>query len=289
MFVRVAPTDISFDDRWLTYFMKDSFKEYLHIWSLVTIPIRNMISYWVIIDFEEKSEYEDTKSAIDIACSFPLLSNYQIEAMSELSKRYCIPIHKVLNLFMPKFIFSNLEKSSFEPTYDLDYKVFPTKQEKWSRTLLHITSESDFLAKLRDIIFNDSSISTVVIFPDDFSIDDFISRFPEIEKEIMIFKNSLTYSKKIKIFLQALSKEKNIMIWTRKILQYNLARYSRIISVEDSFIRHIYNQSEKYLYSDVLDAVYNAWSFELIHVTSQPSTSLVYKAKKMWFEYKTCI
>jgi len=67
-----------------------------------------------------KNSFElEIKSIIEIQCSFPLLSYYQIVLIQNLSSRYFLPIHKVVNFFLPKFILNRLEKNSFQDILEL--------------------------------------------------------------------------------------------------------------------------------------------------------------------------
>jgi primosomal protein N' len=63
------------------------------------------------------------KSIAQVICSRQILSKYEIKTIYDLSKKYFIHIHKVLNLFLPKFIFNALEKKAFEDMTKEDKKI----------------------------------------------------------------------------------------------------------------------------------------------------------------------
>jgi len=71
----------------------------------------------------------DIRSIVNIICTTPLLAPYQFSLIHSLAKKYFVHAHKVLALFLPKFIFNTLEKKAFEPMIGIEYKPQATNQK----------------------------------------------------------------------------------------------------------------------------------------------------------------
>lgn len=286
MFIKAIPLDISFSEEALTYYIKDDQKKYINIWSVVSIPIKNKISYWIVSGIFKTSDFwtQEIKSIIEVLCSFPLLNKYQIDTIFDLSAKYFLPIHKVLNLFLPKFILNRLEKNSFQDILNINNEILPQKTKN-KPVFLHNISIKSIEETLKENIgdLND----TVIIFPDDFSIESFLNNNQWLGQEAIIYKNSFTYSKKYKTFLDILSKKKNILFWTRKVLQYNLGAFRKLVYIEDSMVKYNYNQFEKYSNLDILKSLIKQNVFELYFISSVPSIEFFYLSKINNYTYKT--
>jgi hypothetical protein len=72
---------------------------------------------------------QNIKSIVGITCSLPILDEYQIKTIYDLSSRYFVNIHKILNLFLPQYIFKSLENKSFIDL-ELVENLKKTKNEK---------------------------------------------------------------------------------------------------------------------------------------------------------------
>lgn len=286
MFINVLPINISFWDEILTYFVKKEQSKFLQVWSIVTIPIRNNIHRWIVIGFASQLPNLDfeIKSIIDVVCSFPIISKYQIWLIFALNNKYFYSLNKVVNLFFPNYIWNRLDKNSFLDIANINYSNQKQGEIKKKPTLIHNISNLKYDEILEKSF--DNLDDCVLIFWDDYSIDSFMEKNSK-KFDAIIYKNSMTYSKKYKVYLQVLSKEKNIIIWTRKILQYNLSAYKKIIFIEDSIVKNNYNQLEKYKNLDIIKFIYLQKQFEIYFVSNIPSIDLFYMSKIEKFEYKT--
>lgn len=286
MYINVLLINVPFWEEILTYYIKNEQTKYVNIGSIVTIPIRNNISYWVVV-WITKNLIDDSfkiKSIIDVVCSFPILNQYQINLIFAISHKYFYSINKIINLFLPNFIYNRFEKNSFQ---DVIY-IENTKKGKITKNrpvFIHNIWNKKYWEIINEEFTNLSD--SVLVFWDDFSIDSFLEKNEELKNEAIIYKNSMTYAKKYKIFLSVLSKKKNIIIWTRKILQYNLSAYKKIIYFEDSLVKNNYNQLEKYKNLDIIKYLYLQNIFDIYFISNVPSLELFYLSKKEKFLYKT--
>lgn len=286
MYINVLPVNISFWEEILTYYIKNEQYKYLNIGSIVTIPIKNNIFHWIVLWFSNKVKNDsfEIKSIIDVVCSFPILDKYQINLIFSLSNKYFYPINKIINLFLPNYIYNRLDKNSFQDILDIKY----TERKSLNK------NKPTFIHNLWKLPYNNiiwkefwSLDDSILIFGDDFSIDSFLEKNPEYNNTAVIYKNSMSYPRKYKIYLDVLSKKKNIIIWTRKILQYNLWAYKKIIYFEDFLVKYNYNQLEKYKNLDIIKSLYLQNVFDIYLISNIPSIELFYLSKKEKFKYKS--
>ncbi len=276
------PFDISFSSReWLDYYAKSTYDGQIFLWSIVEVPLKNTSVFWVVIWIKNEPPKEEEKSICDLICSYPIISEATIRVIKELSILYCLPLHRTLNLFLPKFVFSKLEKWAFLDIVDISLE-HNLKKETWLE-IIHLIN-----GNRTNVLSKELTPWSVLVFPDDLSIDSFLSGKQELIKDILIYKNGLSYSKKYRLFLDVLKRKKDILIWTRKILQYNLARYEKIVYIEDAMIKNIFNYTDKLRNLDVLIALWNTQNFNIKIITTLPSIELLQKRKRYSIKYRTC-
>lgn len=111
MYAEVIPYDASFGTEALTYEVGDSFVTKLQIGHLVKIPYGKKIISGVVCDiFSTKNTDTELKSIQNILYDMPILSAYQLEIIIKISKKYLLPIHRVLQIFVPTRLITRLEK-----------------------------------------------------------------------------------------------------------------------------------------------------------------------------------
>jgi primosomal protein N' len=224
MLLSIIPIDSSIDDEGLTYFAKDILKKELHIGSLVNIPIKENIRYGIVADIlspttEEIPASIDIRSIVSIACSTPLLAPYQFRLIHALAHRHFVHAHKVLALFLPKFIFNTLEKKAFEPMITVtDYESRATGKFRNSKletrnliSFFHNTKNVSLSEYIQDFLKKYSN-NTAIIFPDDLLLSQELQHLTGIEKNATVVKNSHTYTRRYKTWLEARQKKNPILI-----------------------------------------------------------------------------
>lgn len=279
MLIGVIPIDISFWTEYLTYFVADDLYKYIQVWSIVKIPFKNNIIYWLVS--EKQIDYSwEIKSIVDIVCSFPILSQYQIDLIYKISNKYFLPISQVLWFFLPKYIFNKLEKNSFSDTYNIEIKT-NKKVKTWKINYFHIINKN-----LDDFIIDslNNIEDTVLIFWDDFSYNNFVNKF-KINENIWLFSNKLSYTKKYNFFIWLLSWKYRYVIWTRKLLSFNLWKYSNIYYIEDNLLQSSFINFNKISNFDIINSMYLSW-FNVNILTTLPNLGFLYKVKTNKFSYK---
>ncbi|MCK9271959.1 hypothetical protein M0P65_00230 [Candidatus Gracilibacteria bacterium] len=277
MIIEIIPFDISIDNEGFSYFIKDELVDQISIGSIVQVPVKNNVIYGIVAKMNVEYSEQNIKSIVGITCSLPILDEYQIKTIYDLSSRYFVNIHKILNLFLPQYIFKSLENKSF---IDLEL-VENLKKTKNEKTLIFNKSN-----EINSIILNllEKGENIVLIFPDDYMIDDFLEKNKNIEEQAIIYKNKFSSNKKYKTFVNIFNRTKKIIIGTRKVLLYNLKAYEKIIYIEDSFIKYIYSYEHKYKNTDFLKYIGKNGNFDINIVSTIPLVESVYEAMKK--EYK---
>ncbi|MDD2516476.1 MAG: hypothetical protein PHF26_04650, partial [Candidatus Gracilibacteria bacterium] len=202
MLAEIIPLDISIDNEGFIYSIPDEILPYLKIGSLVEIPLKYKSSYGIVakLNVENVRNFE-IRDILNVTCSTSLLSDYQIETIYSLSSKYFINIHKVLSLFLPKFVIKNLERKSFlditeekekiifKPNLkiDLDLKLQKRNTLVFNQTGLN---NLDIIAKICTILEDG-----IFIFQDNFVIEDFLLKYPSFKKNSIILKDKFTYTK----------------------------------------------------------------------------------------------
>lgn len=277
MIIEIIPFDISIDNEGFSYFIKDELVDQISVWSIVEIPVKNKIIYWVIGKMNVEYREENIKSIVWVACSMPILDEYQIKTIYNLSSKYFVNIHKILNLFMPQFIFKSLENKSF-----IDLEKIQIDKKVKNEKLLIFNKSNEINSIILGLIEKWENI--VLVFADDYMINDFLEKNKNIEEQAIIYKNKFTSNKKYKTFVSIFNRTKKIIIWTRKVLLYNLKAYEKIIYIEDSFIKYIYSFEHKYKNTDLLKYIWKNWNFDINIVSTIPLIESVHKAIEK--EYK---
>ena len=215
MLLSIIPLDSSIDDEGLTYFAKDTLKKDIHIGSLVSIPLRDRICYGIVADIIRITEATapideaNLKSIVTVTCSTPLLAPYQFDLVRALAQKHFVHIHKVLALFLPKFIFNTLEKKAFEPMIDMKPLAFEKKARPIS--FFHNTKNIPLAQYIQAFIGKDSR-PYAIIFPDDLLLSGVIKHLSEECQKATIIKNGDTYTKRYKGWLQTSKHANRILI-----------------------------------------------------------------------------
>ncbi len=290
MLLSIIPLDSSIDDEGLTYFAQDSFRKDIFIGSLVNIPIRDNICYGIVADILPKETEttipENLKSIVNIVCTTPLLAPYQFSLVQALASKNFVHAHKVLSLFLPKFVFNALEKKTFEPMLEVtrlqSYKVTKNSRNPKPETrnlisFFHNTKNIPLVEIIQ--FFLKKYENLVIIFPDDLLLSQTLKNLPELQKKSTIVKNSATYTKRYKTWLEASKKTNPILAWTRKLLQYNLGAYEKIIYIEESLSRYTHSYEHIYKNTDIL-AEMSHCGFDVTIYSTVPTTESMYAIKQ---------
>ncbi len=245
MFIEVIPFGGSIDNEWLTYFVRDELAQDIQVGCLVEVPFRKDVDYAIVTKINAPEIQEELKSIVRIITTTPLLSVYQIQTIFEISSYYFIHLHHVLSLFLSKTVVKYLEKKDFKALISKPQTTEKTEQK--IRFYHHADNPSFF-----QILHENIEWKTAIIFPDDFSLNAYFKAFSlDTENELTI-PDSLTDTNKYKAFAVVYNWEKNIIIWTRRLLYYNLSQYENIFYIEDSLHKTAMRFMHTYKHLDIL-------------------------------------
>ncbi|EKD30243.1 MAG: hypothetical protein ACD_78C00113G0002, partial [uncultured bacterium (gcode 4)] len=136
----------------------------------------------------------------------------------------------------------------------------------------HHTSDTPFFQAIRERIKE----GTVIVFPDDFSIEAYLRIHPLDSETTLVIPDKLTETKKYKAFCSVYNGEKNIIIWTRRILYYNLSRYDSILYIEDSLHKSAMRFGHTYKHLEILRRIAPESDFNITILSTLPSIESMY-------------
>ncbi len=248
-------------------------------------------------------EVENIRSIVRIITSTPLLAPYQIYSIFDNATHYFVHTHHILSLFLSKTLVKYLEKQDFKA---LAKSPSPSRRgargevegvegEVNSETknidnliqFYHHTKNTPFLQTIQEQINLPSpsrrgaggevdTHRTLIVFPDDFSIEAYLKACPVDTENTLIIYDRLTETKKYKAFISVYNGEKNIIIWTRRILYYNLSQYDRIFYAEDALHKTAMRFNHTYNHLEILRRMAPRSHLEITIISSLPSIESMY-------------
>jgi primosomal protein N' len=275
MFFAVLPFSHSIGVEPLIYHGGEIQESMVWIGSIVEIPYGKNLEFWIISDtyvdspIDTQSEaFERIKTIHRIVTEKQLLDIYQIQLILKIAKKYMIPIHRILGIFLPRPVLSRLEKKNYEQLIVIPEKPGVSQKQEAPNNGLHIVSDSIVTPDLVERYIN---WSTVIILPDDFAMIPYEKVFWD-DKNILFLKNDMTDTKKAQAWIDIRNWVFPIIYWTRKIIYYNLARYSNILYIEDSLGPDYWHYPIKIQYNDILHIFMEKNNHQTIQViTSVPT------------------
>lgn len=273
MLIEVIPLSGSIDDQGLTYFVQDDLAETMQVGSLVEVPFRSGLDVAVVTRMDTTETPENLKSMSSFLCSIPLLAPYQVAMIFALSSYYFVHAHQILSLFLSKWLVRALEKKNFE---GLEMKKKPEQKGSEQISFIHYTKDGSLSQMIQKYI-DEKKEGVAIIFPDDFAIDGYISDMSTDEKEALIIRDNITVTRKYKMFSQVYNGEKNIIIWTRGLLYYNLSHYPYILYVEDALNKRSMRFQHTYKHLDVIERMAESGLFDITILSSLPSVESMYR------------
>lgn len=281
MFISVIPLRHSLSTEPYTYFVWEDWRMEIHIWGLVEIPLGKNITTGIISgilpEWYKAGEGIEIRPIISILSSIQLLPEYILKVILLLSERYYIPIHKIAAFFLPSPLLSRLDKKNYILSIEPPDTSRKPKHEIHNY-IDHIFSQKDMSHYIEEW--------TVFAFPDDI----FVTLFEPHENEdspyhTITLLNESTPTRKSQTWIDIAEKKGDIIVWTRRILYYNLSCYKRLIYVEDAFMSETFQYPSRIRNLDILKAVSDSSHLDIIIISSSPTLSLLADFRD--FEMKT--
>jgi primosomal protein N' len=187
--------------------MRNELADTIQIGCLVEVPFRNAVDYAIVTSLESTEIPENPKSIVRVVTKIPLISPYQIRTIFDCASYYFVHAHQILSLFLSKTLVRYLEKKDFV-TLRKNETGLKSKTGLEHISFYHHTGDTSFF----EIIQKHIEGNTVIIFPDDFSLDAFLQSYPIDLETTLIIPDKLTETKKYKAFSSVYNGEKNIII-----------------------------------------------------------------------------
>lgn len=169
MLASIIPTRLSFDDTPLPYFIPSVWEESICVGSYVEIPWKQSITQGIVASiFHEKPPLDSTiKSIVSVLCQTPIVTPGTLSMIQHLSSRYCIPLHRMSEMFVPASFLSRSEKKNFSNIPPLPIST-PRNPIQKLTIFEHISSLFSCLVQ---------RLNTIIIFPDDLFIRSFFEQY----------------------------------------------------------------------------------------------------------------
>lgn len=272
--IEVIPFGGSIDDRGLTYFVQDDLAETMQVGSLVEVPFRSGLDMAVVTRMGSEENPENLKSIGSFLCSIPLLAPYQVAMIFALSSYYMVHAHQILSLLLPKGLVRYLEKKSFA---GLEMRKRQEKRQSSEIHFIHHTDSTPLSPLIKQYVWEKKE-GVAIIFPDDFAIEWYLRDIGWTpDDNSLIIPNNLSPTRKYKSFMQVYNGEKNIIIWTRGLLYYNLSHYPHILYVEDALNKRSMRFQHTYKHLDIVDQMAQSRLFDITILSSLPSIESMYR------------
>lgn len=255
MFFSIIPFSHSIGVQPLIYNWGTINTEELQVGQIVEIPygksMENGIVASILIDspIDTSSEsYARIKPIHRIVTNSVLLAQYQINMIIEISKRYMIPIHRVLAIFLTRPILARLERKSYAQLEPAITRSLTPRIQK-STNSIHIVQ--DYIVTPRLVEIYTKKWPTIVILPDDYAMIAYREMHAD-KQDILFVPNEMTDTRRAQAWIDIANGIFPIIYWTRKILYYNLWVYQNIIYVEDALGPDYWHYPIRIDYADIL-------------------------------------
>jgi primosomal protein N' (replication factor Y) len=300
MYVLVSPFSKSFDDNWLTYLVPDFLEKDIKIWCIVEIPIKDSIEIWLVLNISNVVDWDydefKIKSLISIKNTNIFLSNYRIELVKWIAKKYITPIHNSLNLFFPKNLKEKILKDKLKideknnKNYSFHHKVLLSDEQnnsykkiiksKNNKILFYWLTWSWKTEIYIKLIKNnlDNNKQTLFLIPEIILTNQLADKIIEVFwKDVLVINSSVSDAIKTKYWLSINNGEAKVIIWTRSAIFYPYNNLWLIIIDEEHDNSYISDSAPRYKTIEVAEKITELNWNKLILASWTPSINSMYK------------
>jgi len=290
----------------LTYKVPDFLANILQPGHVVKVPLKSKKINAAIIKLTNEKPMHPVKELIEIVNKKPYLQSWQIQLMFWISEYYCAPLHKTLQLFIPKTILKrqknhinekfreNMQKPRRElRDLTLDQKKILDKmlnnQRRISliqdiagvtKTAIYLHAAKYFIEKQKQVLFLVPEISLTPQM-----IAYFESIFPG---KIAVIHSGLTNTQKTMEWKNILENRASIIIGSRSALFAPFQNLGLIIMDEEHETSYKQEQNPRYHARDVVLKIADFLpSVKIILGSAAPSVESYYRAEQGEFNLFT--
>lgn len=275
MYISIIPTSKSQGKLPYSYFVSPVWDNQIRIGWVVEIPYGKDIILGIISSIEEipptNISIQDIRPIHSVVSITPILDADQISVIQKISQRYFLPIHKSLSLFLPTSLIRRIEKRNYVLSRNFKDDLGKLDSITIHHYIKYAFSPKDLKKYLQP--------QSVIIFPDDMMLFSFLE-WQKKEDTILFIPTEATITKRTQAWIDIYEQKYEIIVWTRRLLYYNLSAYKNIIYIEDAFGGEQFQYPTSIRSLDVLCFISNTHSYNITVVSSSPSLELFAKFPK---------
>lgn len=293
----------TFDSIWYTY----SYSENLHnlkLWQIVEIEFKNEIWYWIIYEFVNKIDFDESKlkSILSIKNNECFINWYRLYLLKYISEKYFTPIHNSLSLFLPKDLISKVinEKLKYTEkiyTYNKNCHLILNKEQEVIYNKIKLSKNNKFLlywvtwswkTHIYIKLILDSLLKweqSLLLIPEIILWNQIFKKIKDFFwDDVLLINSTITQTKKTKYFLDIANWNAKIIVWTRSSIFYPYKNLWLIIMDEEHDNSYISDQSPRYKSIDILNKITDLNSNMLLLWSGTPSVENMYNWVKWKYE-----
>jgi 3'DNA-binding domain (3'BD) len=235
---------------------------------VVHIPYGKNEDDGIIVGFISPDTLPSTveiRDILSVVSSTPLLAPYQIDMIFALGQRYFIPLHKVLRMFLPSPLMSRLDKKNYILSSSEDGEKSEKKHE-----IIHYST-----TPLMPLHFWEyEKDGSLFLFPDDFFL---LTGTKNFSDTMTVLLSESTSTRKSRLWIDMYEWKARRIVWTRRLLYYNLRAFSHLYYIEDAFGDEDYQYPTRIRNLDILRMLADTSDISLSILTSSPTLELFAK------------
>ncbi len=255
LLAQVLPFDASQDAQGYTYLVPEKLVPDIHAGQLVQIPLRENMVQGLVAHLNPISGDSDTtelKEIDSILQLVPLLQPEQIDTLLRYAEKHAIHIHKVAAFFLPAPIRNRIIKYGLDP---FETKILENVALDFPLPELIFFPDFEIVLQEAGKLLETSGV--VVISPSDIFTQRVLSNFSGNIETLGIFDAGMTETAKSKSWIDTLRKKYDSVIWTRRLVTYNLRKYQTIVFLEDTLFRELLHSFHRYHALEILSGSLN--------------------------------
>lgn len=266
---QVLPFEASQDAHGYTYIVPQDLSAHIQMGQLVQVPLRGDVAHGIVASLDSigsevvTDELKEISRIVEIT---PLFQLEQIQTMLWYAQKHAIHIHKVVAFFMPAPIRNRIIK------HGLNNQNSSVWWCEWMEKapipeLVFFPDPKNVLIEAWKLL---SEPGIVIITPSDIFTQKVLACFSGQRESLGVFDTAMTETARAKFWIDIFGDKYHSVIWTRRLVTYNLKRFHTIVFLEDTLFRELLHSFHRYHALEIL-----AWSLnagqEFRIYTSTPS------------------
>ncbi len=283
LLAQILPFEASQDAQGFTYIVPQDLRAIIQIGQLVQMPLRGDVAHGIVASLDSVAHEvvtDELKTITQIIENTPLFQPEQIHTMLSYAQKHAIHIHKVAAFFMPASIRNRITK------YGL--KAQNPVASSWELRSQATTPELVFFPNSKNVLLEAWELlkhpGVAIITPSDIFTQKALSYFWEIPPTLGVFDTSMTETARAKFWIDIFWDKYHSVIWTRRLVTYNLKRFHTVVFLEDTLFRELLHSFHRYHALEILSGSLHAGQeFRIYSSTPSIESMSLALAKKINF------